>query len=260
MTRAIIFDLDETLYRERRWLLSGFAALSHAVVAGIDGSSTRGAAIRADNSRSAQPPWSGPVRDVHAVQVDESDVFRALVIAVRRGHRAEALQRVCDQYGLPRSSIPEFVQCIRSHRPRLRLAPAVRAMLVALRTRWRVGVLTNGPPAVQARKVAALGLEWLVDAVVYATRYGAGKPDPLSFREVAARLGVEERQSIFVGDDPWSDIFGARRVGMRTVWIRRRRHDRALPACDADRVITRVTDVAMVAEQMLPASEPEGVR
>lgn len=31
MTGAVLFDLDDTLYRERRFMLSGFAAVAEAV-------------------------------------------------------------------------------------------------------------------------------------------------------------------------------------------------------------------------------------
>jgi hypothetical protein len=44
---------------------------------------------------------------------------------------------------------------------------------MALRPTWRLGVLTNGVPAIQARKVAALGLGAVVE-VVFASAHGTG--------------------------------------------------------------------------------------
>jgi putative hydrolase of the HAD superfamily len=80
-------------------------------------------------------------------------------------------------------------------------------------------VVTNGLREVQARKVAALNLEGLVDAVVYAHDYGsgAGKPDREPFLEALGRLDVPADKTVFVGDDDYCDIFGASRVGMHTV-------------------------------------------
>ena len=60
----------------------------------------------------------------------------------------------------------------------------------------------------------------MVDEVVYADLYG-GKPTYLPFLMVAERLGAEPSQCVFVGDHPWFDVYGARRVGMRTVLLRR---------------------------------------
>ena len=79
--------------------------------------------------------------------------------------------------------------------------------------------LTNGEPHVQRRKVAALGLGDLVDAVVFAAECGdgTGKPAPSAFRAALDRLNVEPARAVFVGDDPRTDIEGAAAVGMKTI-------------------------------------------
>ncbi len=64
---------------------------------------------------------------------------------------------------------------IRSHQPAIRLSHGAVRVLSVLRTGgWRLGVLTNGPAAIQTRKVAALGIANYVDRVVYATEHGIG--------------------------------------------------------------------------------------
>ena len=56
---------------------------------------------------------------------------------------------------------------------------------------WRTALLTNGDPSVQAGKVRALGLEALVDHVVYASEHApGGKPAREPFVEVLRRLQV----------------------------------------------------------------------
>ena len=47
------------------------------------------------------------------------------------------------------------------------------------------------------------------------------KPEPLIFREACGRLSVEPASVVMVGDTPGTDIVGARRLGMRTVWVNR---------------------------------------
>jgi putative hydrolase of the HAD superfamily len=113
-----------------------------------------------------------------------------------------------------------LLDLVRTHRPRLTLPPESAAILRELRADgWCLGVLTNGEPRTQRRKVRALGLLPLVDAVVYATECGrrVGKPDPEAFRAIARRLAVPIDRVVFVGNDERCDIAGAAAVGMHPV-------------------------------------------
>lgn len=213
--RAVIFDLDETLYPERRFALSGMAAVA---------------------------------ADVHRRhRVPRRVAFNLMLDALRHGRRAFLLQALCASCGVPESEIPRLVRLIRTHWPSLRLPASSRAVLKALRADWRLGVLTNGMPAIQERKIAALGVRSLVDAVIYACEQGGGggKPDPAVFQAMCDRLRVHPAHAIFVGDDPWCDIAGAKRFGMRTIRIRRGIHARAAVAPDneADAVVSGIAAV-----------------
>jgi FMN phosphatase YigB (HAD superfamily) len=100
------------------------------------------------------------------------------------------------------------------------LSAQVADALAALRRRgWRIGILTNGPPDVERRKIGALGLSWAVDAVVFATEHGehSGKPDDAPFHEIARRLRVDPADVVYVGDDERCDIAGAMAVGMTAI-------------------------------------------
>ena len=53
---------------------------------------------------------------------------------------------------------------------------------------------------------------------------GYEKPDPRIYHDGLARLSIDEPSTaMMVGDNPASDIDGAKRVGMRAVWVRRGR-------------------------------------
>ena len=218
--KAIIFDLDETLYRRRRWMLSGFAAVSRHLEV--------------------------------ARRLERGESFRLLVGAMRAGRGQEAFQLLCERFDLPRELIPGFVRLMRSHKPKLTLCARTRRVLASLRSSWRLGILTNGLPRVQALKVDALGLPRLVDSVVYAEDHGAGKPGPRSFLEIAARVGVPTSRCVFVGDDLWKDVHGARQVGMRTVRIRRGPASSTRDSvAEADAVVDHLGEVSHVASGLI---------
>lgn len=217
--RAVIFDLDDTLYPLRRFVLSGFAAVADQV---------------------GQDKGVAPSRIL--------DILRR-ASGTRRGQEFDHL---CDRIGLSRSAVPRLVDIVRQHAPRMRLPRETAHVLATLRPRWRVGVLTNGIPDIQRRKVAALGLGDLVDTVVFAAECGSGggKPEAAAFRSALAQLGTVARRAVFVGDDLMADIFGAQRVGMRTILVGSQR-----PGCGTpvrpDARVRMLRSVPRVAERLV---------
>lgn len=225
--RAVLFDLDDTLYRERRFILSGFLAVARS--------------IGGDNEADVRP------------------LFRTLLESLRAGRRAVALQDLCARHGLHTSKADDLVEVIRSHRPALRLPNASRRVLEHLRPAWRLGIVTNGPAGTQRRKVAALGVEGLVDAVVFASEHGSGrgKPEREPFLAACSRLGVDPRRCVFVGDNPVCDVAGARAVGMQTILlVHGPRAERGADDGGADRVVQSIAEVPRAVEALLGKVDP----
>lgn len=220
LNRAVIFDLDDTLYPFRRFVLSGFAACARRL------GRRRG--------------------------VDARRAFRLMVKAFRQDGQGREVQTTLGLLGLPDRLTPGLVDNIIWGRDlSLRLPASSRRTLEHLRQRgWKIGVLTNGDPAVQARKVDALGLSAYVDAIVFAAEHGGGKPESAPFHEVARRLHVKPSHTIVVGDDEWCDVNGARMAGMRPVRFIGHRHWPPGPSA-ADLVLTRISDLPSAAAALL---------
>jgi putative hydrolase of the HAD superfamily len=225
--RAVLFDLDDTLYRERRFILSGFRAVARSI-AGAD-------------------------------DADARRLFGTLLESLKAGRRAMALQDLCARNGWHVSEVGDLVEVIRSHRPALRLPPASRRVLEGLRPAWRLGIVTNGPAGTQRRKVAALGVAGLVDAVVFASEHGSGqgKPEREPFLAACSRLAVDPWRCVFVGDNPVCDVAGARAVGMQTILLVHGPHaDREAAGAGADRVVRSIADVPRAVETLLGKVDP----
>lgn len=83
-----------------------------------------------------------------------------------------------------------------------------------------IGILTNGWSELQERKIArALGE--FPGPVLVSDEIGAYKPSAEAFRKLEAALGVDPSNLWYVGDNPTSDIAGARAYGLRAVWVNR---------------------------------------
>lgn len=225
--RGIIFDLDDTLYPRSQYLRSGFAVVATYV---------------AESWRRERERALTTLMNAH------------LAGGVRR-----EFQVLCEEQRLPLSLVPALVRLFRAHTPALALDADVRSTLSVLKSRgWRLGVLTNGDPAVQRRKVAALGLDAVVDAIVYAEEHApCGKPHPVVFQTMLARLALPVSRCVVVGDDPVCDVAGAREAGLATIRVIVPGVERRLPGrADADAIVTAIAQVPCVAESLV-REEPD---
>ena len=84
------------------------------------------------------------------------------------------------------------------------------------------GVVTNGNHY-QHLKVKSAGLDGKIPFVLASEIFGANKPAPEVYHEAVRLLnitGIAPEEILFVGDNPYTDIVGAHRVGMSTAWVR----------------------------------------
>ncbi|NJF24497.1 TIGR02253 family HAD-type hydrolase [Thermococcus sp. Bubb.Bath] len=90
---------------------------------------------------------------------------------------------------------------------------------------YSLGVVTSGPEY-QRLKLELTGLSKYFDVVVTREDAGTVKPDPKMFLLALEALGAEPSEAVMVGDSPWQDVYGAKNVGMTSVWIDRKgEHD-----------------------------------
>ncbi|PSQ33656.1 haloacid dehalogenase [Halobacteriales archaeon SW_12_69_24] len=82
-----------------------------------------------------------------------------------------------------------------------------------------LGVVTNGAPAMQSAKLAALGLEEAFDVVVHAGYDAPAKPSPEPFHAALSALDARPDRAYHVGNSLSSDVAGARAAGVGAVWL-----------------------------------------
>lgn len=100
--------------------------------------------------------------------------------------------------------------------------------LEALRGRYPLGLITNGPAVEQRTVLQQLGLDGFFQAVLVSGELGIYKPRGEIFQRALAQLGCRAAEAIYVGNDPRLDVAGAKGAGMRAAWVNR--NDGALPA------------------------------
>ena len=104
----------------------------------------------------------------------------------------------------------------------LALYPDATVVLEDLRLKKALGLVTNGPAAVQRGQIQALDLDRYFRHILVSEEVGYSKPHPEIFRRALELAEVTREEALFVGDTPETDIAGAQQVGMQTVWLNRR--------------------------------------
>ena len=84
----------------------------------------------------------------------------------------------------------------------------------------KLGLITNGAPAVQRHVIETLGLQHYLDHLVIGELEGYHKPDPRLFQRALELAGVKPKQMLYVGDSLITDVIGASRAGIPVAWLR----------------------------------------
>ena len=198
----VAVDLDDTLYDERTYVESGFRAVADHLEA------TRGFPS--------------------AISLD---ILRRSLDSSPRGRQIDDL---LSHWGVRTGRlVAELVRAYRHHPPSIRLPPASRHVLEALRSSGhRLYLVTDGHKVVQAKKVAALGIAGSFEHCYLTNRYGVAhnKPSSRVFELMLLRERSGPNDLVYVGDDPGKDFVGVRALGGHTIRVRTGRHADLEPA------------------------------
>lgn len=186
--RAVVFDLDDTLYPERDYVRSGYGAVAEH--------------LRRRLGR--QDPF-------------EDWLWRRF----RSGRSGGAFDALNEHFalGLSDADIADLVNVYRRHRPAIQPRPGAVEVLAGLRQRCPLGLLSDGYLPAQRLKLEALGLAGLFRAVVFTEEMGreCWKPSAAGYEAVRAQLGVPNEACAYVADNPAKDFLAPNRLGWRTV-------------------------------------------
>jgi len=108
----------------------------------------------------------------------------------------------------------------------------------------------------QGRRAPSVGA--IVEAIAYATQAEPtliGKPSPVYFQQALDDIALPPESVLVVSDDPFSDLAGARRMGMRAALVLSGKYtDRAvldsIPAAERPDVIVDAIDGLLTADTL----------
>jgi putative hydrolase of the HAD superfamily len=189
--QAVIFDMDDTLYLERDFVLSGFAAVAD---------------------------WAET-----ELGIPQSEGLAQLKAYFEAGVRGDTFNRWLADHGLrPGEWLDPMIEVYGQHIPQIRPFLEAESTLTTLRTNFRSGLITEGYRAVQQAKLEALGLKEYFEVIIIGgeNEREHWKPHPHSFQTLLGKMVIPALSALYVGDNPHKDFLGARRAGMGSVRLR----------------------------------------
>lgn len=178
---CIAFDLDDTLYKERDFVLSGYRAVAEAM---------------ATEKR--------PAEQLYGIMTSSANAFDALSYALN------------DRY-----SVDDFLKIYRCHVPDIKLSTDTENTLTYLKGKgYKLGLITDGRSLTQRNKIRSLGLERFIPAenMIVSEEINADKTTPNPFEML--KLKLEASQYSYVGDNVLKDFHWPNLLGWETVMLR----------------------------------------
>lgn len=181
--KGVIFDLDDTLYSERDYVRSGYHKIAEFL----------------QRPEAEEELWQFFLEGRPAI---------------------DAYLEKTGQMGLKEICLDIY----RNQTPDISLYPGVKELILRLKASGKkVGIITDGRPGGQRKKLEALGLTDLVDDVIITDELGGPafrKPNDIAFRMMQCRWGLSYPQMVYIGDNPGKDFQAPRQLGMQSLWYR----------------------------------------
>jgi putative hydrolase of the HAD superfamily len=191
--KCIIFDLDDTLYDQKKFLKSAFKACAQYA--------TR---------------WCLDRKKFYENLLKITDTYGSGC-----GDIFDKALKNMNAYSKGR--VKELVDIFYKHQPMIDLYSDARKLLPKLVHKYILCLITDGNPDLQTKKIKSLNIEKYFSVIVLSDVFGRKyrKPSTLPYKKVLEKIGITAEEAIFIGDNPYKDFIGAKKIGLLTVRIMR---------------------------------------
>ena len=210
-----MLDLDDTLYEEQTFVLSGFRHVAE---------------------------WLSK-----QTSSSEQQVLDSLIKELADNGRGKVFDEVLKELKIFSSeNLGECIRSYREHTPLITLFPGANKVLERYST-VPLYLVTDGDPSVQNSKIDALNIRNRFRKIYTTGSLGEEwrKPSLRAFSEIAELEGIGMSELVYVGDDPNKDFVKLNSVGAQTIRVMtgRFRELRMPPNFEAQQQIATIADL-----------------
>ena len=126
---------------------------------------------------------------------------------------------------------------------RLQLYPEVKTALDELAQRFKLAALSDAQSAWALPEMRAVGIEAYFQPIIVSGDLGFRKPDKRIFEAALNGLDLPPENVLFVGNDMYRDIYGAKQFGMKTVFFSSNQGRQTANGVEPDYIIYRFAEL-----------------
>ncbi len=189
----IVFDLDEVLYDEKTFVLSGFSEVSKYL----------------DKN--------------NIIPFKQSMDFLTKRFKIQRNYIFDELLKRFEVHN--KKNIKKCISVYRSHKPLIKIYPEALKCLNKLKN-YPIYIVTDGNKIVQKNKIDALKIKKMIKFCFLTSNYKLknAKPSPYCFMKICNLENAKPKDVIYVGDNPNKDFVGIKPLGFKTVRVLKGRY------------------------------------
>lgn len=189
--KSLVFDLDDTLYCETDFVLSGFKAVDQ---------------------------WLCQRYHFYGFYSCAHHLFNMGERKFIFNKSLELLNVTFNQ-----NEILELVEVYRSHDPVIQLFDDAKWVLDSINYTTKLGLITDGYLMTQKNKVKALNIEERFHTIIYSDSFGRDnwKPSIVPYQNASIGLQCLHNECVYIGDNLSKDFITAKKLGWKTVHINR---------------------------------------
>lgn len=106
--------------------------------------------------------------------------------------------------------------------------PPARAVLSELKHCYRLGVISNSLGRNTEVDLLRTSLRNFFEVLIFSSEVGKRKPHPKIFASALDAMGLRAEETIMVGDNFHEDIEGAKKMGMKTIYLTQKEPSRSI--------------------------------
>jgi putative hydrolase of the HAD superfamily len=202
--KAVIFDLDDTLFDHRYSCRKGLAALRRKYKC-----------FRQITLDEFESEHRRILDEIHLTQLLTG---RISLTEARKERFRRAFERVGEKADDAKCN--EAIKIYRTYYEKNRRAvPGASQLLYKLKPLVKIAIVSNNLFSEQTGKLIDIGLQKYVDILVVSEHAGVTKPETAIFLETLKRLKCTANEAVMIGDSWEIDIVGALNSGIRPIWF-----------------------------------------
>lgn len=180
---ALIFDLDDTLYKEKSYLESAFEEISRNISISVKESS-------------------------HVILEEMLRLFN---------NNEEVFNSIIEKFN-PNLSFQQLISIYRKHKPKIQLPIEQRRVLETLfDMKIPLGLLTDGRSEQQRNKIKALDIEKYFQKIIISEEFGSMKPCKENY--IVFEEFFKTKKYIYIGDNTKKDFVSPNKLGWDSICL-----------------------------------------